>query len=121
MGVTEKRYESAEYARLEIRIDARESECIACGVGLVDCRKGFAMIEGEILAADDPRTDWGGFDACDECFKAWEDGGPAAVDARVEALEAAKRARDTVEPANDSHRSEQFARARTRELEGPDE
>lgn len=74
-----------------INLSPRESECIACGATVIDCHQGFAMIEGEILAADDPRKDWGGFDACDECFQAWSEGGPAAVEARVRALEQARR------------------------------
>lgn len=52
---------------LVIDLSPRESECIVCGRYLVNCKRGLAMYEGCVVP-DDWTGDWGGFDACQECF-----------------------------------------------------
>lgn len=52
---------------------AHESECIICGVKLFDCNKGIAMYEG-LPVPHDWEGEWGGFDACDNCFDKHERG-----------------------------------------------
>lgn len=74
-----------------IHLWPRESECIACGVPLIDPRQGLPVYEGRILNADDP-GEWGGFDCCRACFEAWEIGGAAGVAVRLRALREAAQA-----------------------------
>ena len=52
-----------------IRLYPRETECIVCGVGLVDCRSAVPVYEDCVLP-DDWAGEWAGFDACDACFAA---------------------------------------------------
>lgn len=58
---------------IEIRLDARESECIACGAPLTDPRQGLPLYEGRIVKPDDSGP-WGGYDACLRCWQLYEDG-----------------------------------------------
>lgn len=51
---------------LVIHLWPRESECIACGAPLFDCRQGIPVYESLALPDDWP-GEWGGFDACPRC------------------------------------------------------
>lgn len=66
---------------LTIRLYPRESECIACGAPLSDCRQGIPFYEDQALPSTWEGGDgkewpegWGkehgGHDACGPCFRA---------------------------------------------------
>lgn len=48
-----------------------ESNCCICNKQLFNCKKGIPMYEG-IPVPFDWEGEWGGMDACDECFDAYE-------------------------------------------------
>lgn len=61
-------------SRIEvIELFPRESNCAICGVDVVDCRLGVPMFEGCLVPNDWPH-EWGGADACQECFAKHERG-----------------------------------------------
>lgn len=64
---------------LVINLSPRETECIACGEPLVDCRQGIPFYEEMALPSSWEGGDgkewplgwgkeWGGHDACGPCF-----------------------------------------------------
>ena len=53
----------------EIHLTARESECIACGAPLFNCKRSIPVYEGEALP-NEWTVEWGGCDACDKCADA---------------------------------------------------
>lgn len=53
-----------------IRLFPRESECIACGVPLIDPKQGIPCYEGDALP-NSWTGEWAGFDACPACFE-WQ-------------------------------------------------
>lgn len=56
-----------------IQLNARLTECIACGVFLVDPKQGIPLWEGEVVPVESDGP-WGGFDACEECYALYEGG-----------------------------------------------
>ena len=52
-----------------ISLYPRETECIACAVLLVGCKRAIPCYEDEALP-DDWAGEWAGFDACDACADA---------------------------------------------------
>jgi len=56
-----------------IDLSPRESECCICGKHLWGSETGIAMYEG-CAVPHDWTGDWGGFDACQECFDRHERG-----------------------------------------------
>ena len=51
----------------------RESECVICSKPLQNAKLGIAMFEGLPVPHDWP-GEWGGFDACRDCFEKHERG-----------------------------------------------
>jgi len=53
---------------LVVHLYPRESECIVCNAPLVSPRQGVPMYEGDVLP-NDWTGEWGGFDACEPCYR----------------------------------------------------
>lgn len=82
-------------APLTIALQQRFRECCACEQPVEDPRFGLPMYEGEVVPKDFA-GEWGGFDCCTECHKAYELAGPEGVNVRLRALKEARDARETL-------------------------
>lgn len=55
-----------------INLWPRESECCCCGKLLFGCKLGLPLYEGEPVTLDHT-GEWGGSDACEECYKGYQE------------------------------------------------